>query len=105
MHISSALCNIVVLLSSTFVTNNFHVGKTQSEGILGCHPNVLCQIFPSLGHSIDACPNCNQPHQSFVASTYVIFTPVDASGQIWYPYSVVPSHMTLDEGKLLCKSP
>jgi len=61
-----------VLLSSTFCastmdTHSLSAGTNQSDGILGSHPNVICQICNAPGDYDDTCPSRYQPrHQPCV---------------------------------------
>ena len=76
-----------VLLSSTFYastmgTHSLTAGTNQLDGILGSHPNIICQICHARGHSTDTCPSRYQPHQRPVLPAYAIFNSVDAGEQL-----------------------
>ena len=95
--------------SSTFCspvldTHCFSAGTNQSEGILGYHPNVICQICHAPDHSTDTCRKRYHHHQQPVLPAYAISNFVDAGVQIWYPDSAAASTMTPDDGKLLTKT-
>ena len=109
MLAGSILCDSVVSLPSTYrvatsCTHLLSVGSNQNEGILGSHPNLICQICHSPSHATDACPNHYQPHQQPVLPAYGTCNSVYIGEQVWYPNSTMTSHMTPDEGNLLSKT-
>ena len=91
VSLSSTIC------TSTFGTHPLLAGSHQSEGILGFHPNVICQICHAPGHLADTCPCRYQSREQHVLSTYATFNFVDAGEQLWYLDSSVASHMTFDD--------
>ena len=101
--------NSNVSLSTAYCTSNLDThylsaSNNQSEGILGFHPNIICQIYHAPCHSVDACPSRYEPRQQPVLLACAAFNSVDTREQLWYPNSTAASQMTLYDDKLLSKS-
>jgi len=89
---------------TSIISGNLDACINQSEVILRSHPNIVCQICHTSGHSIDACPNRYLPRHQSLLPAYATFNLVDAGEQLWYPNSIAIYHMTPNDGKLLSKS-
>ena len=100
----SAISSFDTVCSSTLVPNRDTTGMNQLEGILGSHPNIICQICHAPGHSTLHCPNCYHSKSQSVLPAYATFNPVSIDERVWYPDSAATSHMTPDDGKLISKS-
>ena len=90
--------------TSTLGIYSMSIGTNHSKGILGSHPNIICQICHAPSYPADACPSYHQPLPQSVLSAYATFNSVDAGEQFWYPDCAVTSCMTLGDDKLLSKS-
>jgi len=75
-------CSNIQGLSSS-VTHPLLAGNNSSEGALGSHPNVVCQIYFTLGHTTSGCPNHYLPrqHSSYVPA-YATFNAVKANESV-----------------------
>ena len=92
--------------SSPSATHISYAGNNSLEGVFGSHPNAVCQICLTTGHTATGCPNCYLPQQqSTPVQAYATFNAFDANESVWYPDSATASHVTPNEGNFLSNSP
>jgi len=98
----SSWSNVQCLLPSP--TDVFSIGNSSSQGVLGSHPNAVCQICFALGHITLGCPQCYFPSPNFSIPAFATFSVVDANELVWYPDLAAASHITPNEGNLHSKN-
>ena len=69
----STVSSFSTTCTPTHVTNHCTTGTDHSEGILGSHLNVVCQIYHARGHSAIHCPNRYTPKPQSVLLAYATF--------------------------------
>jgi len=81
MPTGTALCDSVVSSFSTHfalssITNSWTADNNSSEGILGSHPNAVCQICHAPDHTAMHYPNSYSPKPQSMLPVYATFNPV-----------------------------
>ena len=74
--------------SSSSGTDSLITGNNCSEGVLGSHPNAVCQIYFAPRHTAIGCPQRYTPSQNVPA--FATFNAVDANESVWYPDRQLP---------------